>query len=173
MKLEGVNYLIFGKLNQVREVRPGLSETSAKDYYEFYYEVPYVDNKGRQRTRTESSKAEMYFSLYKDKLSLALSGVIKVIEVKTGRLMINHQISEEAGDEIEYADRFRAAHDLNANNIALPEPIKKLRSARRELKDDSVLAKEMISSIARVMTDKILAGLDVTPDVNDPAILKY
>ena len=173
MKLEGVNYLIFGKLNQVRDVRPGLSETQAKDYYEYYYEVPYVDNKGRQRTRQESSKAEMYFSLFKDKLSLTLSGVIKVIEVKTGRLIINHQISEEAGDEIEYADKFRAVHDLNANNIALPEPIKKLRRARRELKDDGVLAKEMIGSIARTMADKILSNLDVTPYVNDPAILKF
>jgi len=173
MKLEGVGYLIFGKLNQVRDVKTGLTETPTKDYYEYSYDVPYVDDKGRQRTRKEWSKAEMYFSLLKDKASFTLSGVIKVIDVKTGRLIINHQISEEAGDEIEYADKFRAAHDLNAYNVALPDAIKKLRKARRELKDEGALAREMIDSIARAMADKILSNLDVTPFVNDPLLIRF
>lgn len=173
INLEGVNYLIFGKLNQVRDVHAGLSETPMNAEYEYSYYVPYTDKKGRQKQRLEWKKGQMYFSLFKDKLSVALAGVIRVVETKTGAVLINHQISEEVIDAIVYADEFRAAHDLTASNVHFDKEIKEFASARRELKDVDTLAKQMINSIATKMSEKILYNLDRTPTVSDPTVLKY
>lgn len=173
VNIEGVNYLIFGKLNQVRDVHAGLSETPMNAEYEYWYYVSYTDKNGRQKKRKEWKKAPMYFSLFKDKLSVALAGVIRVVETKTGAVVINHQISEEAIDKIAFADEFRAAHKLTASNVYFDKEIKEFAGARRELKDVDTLAKQMINSIATKMSAKILYNLDRIPNVSDPTTLKY
>lgn len=171
IKLEGVHYFIFGKINQVREVYYGLSKTPTSAEYEYSYGVPYTDEKGKQKTRTERAKATMHYSLCKNKLSVTIGGSIRVVEAKTGKVVINHQILEERNDEIIYADEFRAPHNLTANNVSFSDNIKKVTVARRELKDVDILAKDIIDSISSATASKILSFLDVTPSVSDPTLL--
>lgn len=173
IKLEGVDYFIFGRLNQVRDLHEGLSETPMSDIYEYWYDVPYIDSKGKKRYKTEWKKGEMYFTLFKDELSLTIAGVIKVIETKTGAVVITHQISEERSDDIMYAGNLRAEHDLNAKNVTFDKRIKELARARRELKDIGTLANDIINSISIKMSGEILSTLDRTPYVVDPTTLKY
>lgn len=173
INLEGVDYLIFGKINQVLDVHSGISKTRMADTYMYWYEVPYTDKKGKRKTRLKSSRAKMYYSLIKDKISLKLAGVIKVVESKTGAVTINHQISEEAMDRIAYADEFSAMHDLSSLNVSIPKEVEKLAKSRRELKDIGILANDMIDSISSSMSRKILSTLDQTRSVSDPITLKY
>jgi len=173
MKLEGVQYLIFGKINQVREVHSGLSRAPMSAEYDYWYEVPYTDDKGKSRTKTEWAKGTMYYSSFKDKLSVTIGGSIRVVEAKTGAVVINHQISEERMDDITYADEFRASHELTADNVSYSDDLKQLAKMRRELKDIDTIAKDMISSIAATMTGKILSSLDITPSISDPTNLTY
>lgn len=171
INLEGVDCLIFGKLNQVRDHQAGLSRTRMQGEYTFHYEETYIDNKGRRRTRPASMNYKMSYRLNKDELTLNLSGVIKIIETDTGAVLINHQISEEGFDSIAYADDVYAAHDPNSSSVGLPDYFKELWSARQELRDSGVLVKDMINSISQQMSSKILTKLDQTPLVSDPVSL--
>jgi tetratricopeptide (TPR) repeat protein len=172
-KLTGVHYLIFGRFTQVRNIRAGLTETQLSDYYQYSYDVAYIDSKGQKAKRKEWANAPLYYSIFKDKLAIALAGTVKVLEVKSGRAVIEYPFSEKTGDEIVYAGKFLAAHDLNADNIRIADEIKKLSGARRELKDEEFFAKEMIKAIANPVAQQILTNLDTAPTLMDPTLLEY
>lgn len=172
-KLEGVDYLIFGKLNQVYEKHDGLSKSPSSAEYDYWYNEPYIDSKGKKDYKTIYAKGTMYYNLYNDKLSVTIGGSIRVVEAKSGAVIINHQISEEKSDVIRYADNFSAPQDLSSSNVEYDKEIKRLASARRELESIDSIVKNMINSIASKATDKILSTIDVTPNLVDPAVLNY
>lgn len=115
----------------------------------------------------------MTYDLFMDGIKVTLAGTIKVIEAKTGAIVINHQIMEEGGDNVIYADNIRAEHDPKSDLVDLDAKTVKLLAGRRELLDIGEIADKMIRSIADTMANKILATLDKTPDVSDPVSLKY
>lgn len=84
IKIEGVDFLLFGKLNQVRDVRSGPTVDRLSAIYQYSYEVPYTDSKGKQRTKTQWSEALMTFDFIKDSFTLYLGGTVKAIAVKQG-----------------------------------------------------------------------------------------
>ncbi|RPI71028.1 MAG: hypothetical protein EHM45_24100 [Desulfobacteraceae bacterium] len=173
IKLTGVHYLVFGRFTQVRNTRAGLTETQVKDSYQYSYDVAYVDSKGQQAKRKEWVSAPMYYSIFKDKSAVALAGTVKVVEVKSGRTVIEFPFSEKTGDEIVYADKFQAKHDLNADNIRVSDEIRRLSGARRELRDEELFAGELIKIIAAPVAQRILTDLDTAPVTMDPTQLTY
>ena len=173
IKLLGVDYLIIGKLNQVRNIRTGPKVDQVAGQYRYRYSVPYVDKHGKNKTRTEYATGNMTYDLFMDGIKVTLAGTIKVIEAKTGAIVINHQIMEEGGDNVIYADNIRAEHDPKSDLVDLDAKTVKLLAGRRELLDIGEIADKMIRSIADTMANKILATLDKTPDVSDPVSLKY
>jgi len=173
LKLTGVDYLVLGKLNQVRDIRAGLSRDRVTGEYEYRYYVPYTDKNGKQKTRTEYVTENMTYDLFRDSIKLALGGAIKVIESKSGVTAINHQIMEEGGDEITYADSFQLAGRRNLDQVTFDSGTRELIDARRQLVDIGVIANKMINAIADTMANKILVALDQPPYVSDPVSLKY
>ncbi|NHZ85447.1 MAG: hypothetical protein GWP19_06160, partial [Planctomycetia bacterium] len=173
INLEGVHYLVFGKINQVRVVHPGLSKNRVSDKYSYSVKVPYVDKNGKRRTEIKWREGTMLYSIYEDKLSVTISGSIRIVEAKTGVVIINHQISEHQSDEIMYANNFSAPHDLSSRSVSYSSDIHNLSNARRELKDVGVFANRITESIANDMTRKILSKLDRTPSISDPTNLTF
>ena len=169
--LTGVDYLIFGKINQVLVTRDGLSESTFETTYSYQHEVAYVDKKGKRRTRYEWADAKAYFKKYKDAISAKLAGAIRVVNSQTGELVINHQIAEQAGDAIEYLGEYRARHDLNASNVSLADEVTRLRNAPSKLEDIDTLTKRMIDAISGTLSAQILSSLDRTPRISDPTTL--
>ena len=173
VKLSGVDYLVIGKLNQVRDLHAGLSRDRASGEYEYRYYVPYTDKNGKQKTRTEYVTERATFDLFQDSIKLTVGGAIKVIESKSGVTAINHQIMEERGDEILYGENFQLAGVRNLDQVTFDSETQKLINARRELVDAGTIVNKMINAIADAVANKILVALDQPPRVSDPSALKY
>lgn len=173
LKLEGVDYLVFGKLNQVREVMPGRTVERLGAPYEYSIEIPYTDSKGRRKTRTEWREAPMSFDLVKDSYSLYLGGTVKVISVKSGAIAVNKQISENGEDRIAYAANVRLSTRHTLDSVIIDSDVAKLLEARRELVDIGEIVNKIILSISNAMSSSILATIDSVPRASDPVSLKY
>ncbi|ARA93177.1 hypothetical protein AWN76_008400 [Rhodothermaceae bacterium RA] len=170
--LEGVDYIIYGKLNQVYVDHDRLERTPVTFRYKYTYSVPYVDDEGRKKTRKETSEHTATANKYEAGVTIKLSGAIRVVDVQTGEVVVNHAIAEEIGDHIEYlGDRVQAQHDLNARNVSVPQEVIRLRNARTELQETDALAKALIDRIAGTFTNQILATIDVAAQVADPTSL--
>jgi len=173
LKLEGVDYLVFGKLNQVRDIRSGPTVERLSAPYEYSVEVPYTDSQGRQKTRTKWYEAPMYFDLIKDGFTMFLGGSVKVISVKTGSVAINMPISEEGGDQIVYATNIRLSTPHTLDSVILDRDVAQLINARREIVDIGEIINKMILSISDAVSSSIVLALDKAPQASDPTFLKY
>ena len=173
IKVRGVNYFIVGKLNQVRHTHAGLSRDRANCQYEYRYFVPYTDKNGKQKTRTEYVTETATFDLFRDSVKITLGGAVKAIEAKSGVTAINHQIMEDGGDQIQYAENIRLAAPRNLDQVTFNRETEALINARRELVDVGEIVNKMINSIADTVANKILVSLDRASQVSDPASLKY
>jgi len=171
LKMEGVDYMLFGKLNQVREVRPGRSVETLRATYEYSYEVPYTDSKGRQRTNTKWAEAPMTFDLIKDSFSVSIGGSFKAVAVKSGAVVISKPIGEDGGDSIAYAVNVRMRHGLN--DVILDPDVKTLLEARNELADVGSVVNKMIQSVSDALANSLLTALDRAASTSDPGSLKY
>lgn len=170
-KLEGVHYLIFGKINQMQEMHPGLSKRSVQAIYRYPHEITKTDKKGKAYRTYEMRDANMVYNVYSDSRSVKLAGAIRVVNAKTGAVVINFQIGESASDAVEYAGEYQARHDLNSQNIELDSDFVRLSKARKSLQDVDSLARSMIENIANKMSNQILQKLDQTPKLSDPRSL--
>ena len=52
-----------------------------------------------------------------------------------------------------------------------PDEFRKLKKARRELKDEDTMTRELIDEIASTVAAEILNTVDLTPNVSDPKTL--
>ena len=173
MKIEGVDFLLFGKLNQVRKVNPGRSVERFSAPYEYSYEVPYTDAKGRQRTQTKWAEAQMAFDLVKESLQVHIGGTFKAVAVKSGAVAVNKQISENGGDAIAFATNVRLSTRHSLDDIIMEKEVKTLLEARRELQDIGAIANGMIEAISDALANSLLTDLDRVSMTTDPASLKY
>ncbi|HPW18386.1 MAG TPA: hypothetical protein PLP83_08400 [Candidatus Aminicenantes bacterium] len=171
LKLEGVDYLVFGKLNQVRHSRPGRTFENASATYEFSFEVPYTDSKGRQKTRTEYRQAPMYFDIVRDGYTLHIGGSVKVIAVKTGRVVLEEPIVQEAGDKVVFATNVRMRHPIDS--VILDNDVVTLLQARQTLADEVSVTNTMIADISNSVASKVLSAIDRPTGTTDPGTLKY
>lgn len=172
--LEGVDYLVFGKLNQVRDAHAGQSRSQNSIKYTYWYYIPYVDDKGKEQKKMEYADGIANYTVLSDRRTVTIGGTIRLVEVKSGAVLVNHQISEERSDQTSYAVDMRADVDLNSNRVTQDgnvQAVLALASARRELRDAGDIAKEMVDSISGTMAVKILQNLDVTSKVPDPSHL--
>ena len=165
-KLKGVHDLIFGKITQVYARRDGLQKKPQTAEYTYSYQTTYTDNKGKQKTKWESEQRTMSYWMNTDRLTLSLSGSVKMIEVRTGTVKIIHQIAETASDDIAFASDFSI--NIEGTNVSVPDHVKTLAKARTRLVDEDTLAKRLIAKIGDAMNDEILSTIDVTPRVSDP-----
>ena len=173
VKMEGVDYMLFGKLNQVRDVRPGRTAETLRSTYEYSYEVPYTDSKGRQRTQTKYADAPMAFDLVKDNFTVTLGGSFKAVAVKTGAIAFNKNISEEGGDSIAFATNVRMSTRHSLESVILDSDVKTLLEARTDLADIGIIVNKMIESISDALANGLLTTLDRASFASDPGTLKY
>ena len=171
LKLKGVDYLVFGKLNQVRDVRPGRTVERGTATYEYSVEVPYTNSKGEQKTRTEYRDAPMAFDIVRDGFNLVLGGSVKAIAVKSGAVILNEPVSQEAGDKIVFATNVRMRHPIDS--VTLSQDVVTLLEARQQLADVGTVANQMITAIAEAASGALLSALDRPASAPDPAMLKY
>ncbi len=164
-RLKGVHYLIFGKLTQVNSVRPQAKEEKMQTKGTQYYSCIKTDRKGKQYESTCSREVSVYFTKHTEKISVSLSGSIKVVSVATGEQLVIHNISTNRSDSIEYAD-------ITSDVSEVPDFLKALAKARRDLKDEDSLTKDIVSEIANKMVSKILDKIDHAQVVTDPIEMK-
>ncbi len=170
--LEGVDYLVFGKINQVHVEQPELKTSVRQDEYEYKVERPYTDDKGKQKIKTEWIKQPLAYRFNEQSITINLSGSVSVVDAHTGESVINYQIDERAFDEIGYVKDYQARHDINDTKLTrISDDLRAYNKARKELRDMNSLVKEKIDVIAAAMTDKILATLDQPTQYPDPTTL--
>ena len=170
LSLLGVDYMIFGKLNQVYETRPEPRMEEVSSSYTYVIEVPDRDRQGRRTTRRETGEGVAYFDRWTASRQIVLSGVIRVVEVSTSSVLINYQISERREDRVDYLTNPRAGRDLRG--VTFPDDIERLLDARQELYSTDVLARDLIDKISDELVDRILDELDHGPTVADPGWLE-
>jgi tetratricopeptide (TPR) repeat protein len=173
LKLEGVQYLLFGKLNQVRDVRPGRTVDRLTARYQYSYEVPYTDSKGRQRSDTKWAWAPMTFDLVKESFTLYIGGIFKAVAVKTGAVAVNKQFSQEGGDNIAYATNIQLSTRHRLDDVILDNEVSNLINAKTQLQDSGGIVNNMILSISDTIVSSLLSMFDQAPNPSDPVSLKY
>ena len=94
---------------------------------------------------------------------------MKVIGVSSGETVVTNNINSKLQDSVLYASDF--SKDIN-NMSNITDTVKGLAGARTNLTDEDSLLKQIVSSIADEMSNKILAKIDITPALNDPLVLK-
>lgn len=166
-RLKGVHYLIFGKLTQVNSVRPAPKEENMRTTGTQNYSCTKTGSKGKQYEGTCSRDVTVSYTKHADKISVSLSGSIKVVSVSTGEQLIYHNITANRSDSVTYADI-----TSDASSVSIPSSLKDLVDAKRELKDEDSLTKEMVAAIAGEMVGKILEKVDRAKSVTDPVEMK-
>jgi len=175
-RLKGVQYLIFGKITQVYVSHEGLRKMSKRAKCTYYYTISYTDEKGKRKNRTVWKEGVASYDVYTDSRTISLSGSIKVIEVGSGEVKIYRQINSRVTDKIKYAENLRLLSSLEqllgySIEILEPDEFRKLKKARRELKDEDTMTRELIDEIVSTVAAEILNTVDLTPDVSDPKTL--
>lgn len=166
-RLKGVHYLIFGKLTQVNSVRLAPKEENMRTTGTQNYSCTKTGSKGKQYEGTCSRDVTVSYTKHSDKISVSLSGSIKVVSVSTGEQLIYHNITANRSDSVTYADI-----TSDASSVSIPSSLKDLVDAKRELKDEDSLTKEMVAAIAGEMVGKILEKVDRAKSVTDPVEMK-
>lgn len=166
-RLKGVHYLIFGKLTQVNSVHPTPKEENMRTTGTQNYSCTKTGSKGKQYEGTCSRDVTVSYTKHADKISVSLSGSIKVVSVSTGEQLIYHNITANRSDSVTYADI-----TSDASSVSIPSSLKDLVDAKRELKDEDSLTKEMVAAIAGEMVGKILEKVDRATSVTDPVEMK-
>jgi tetratricopeptide (TPR) repeat protein len=168
-KVKGVHYLVFGKLTQVKSTQPNERVENVQTTATESYRCIERDRKGKAYETTCSRPTRVYFQRHTQSLSLALSGSVRVVKVSTGEQVISHNISTKREDKIVYADGF--TRDI-VNEVTVDRSVEELARARRELKDEDSLAKDMIGEVSDEMVRRILDKIDRDATVSDPVDLK-
>lgn len=167
-RLKGVHYLIFGKLTQVNSVRPAPKEENLRTTGKQGYDCSKgYDKKGREIVGTCYRDVTVSYTKHSDKISVSLSGSIKVVSVSTGEQLIFHNITANRSDSVTYAD---ITSDISS--VTIPSSLKDLANAKKELKDEDSMAKDMVAAIAGEMVGKILDKVDRVKSVTDPVEMK-
>ena len=131
-KLEGVHYLIFGKINQVSDVHVGLSKTPMRTTYDYWYEVPYTDSKGKRRAKTQWAKGDLYYSLYNDKRTVKLAGAIRGGRGQNRRS--DHQPSNRRNRRwIKFPMTITSEQPMTSLHTSYPSAMKSKTSQRPEM----------------------------------------
>ena len=169
--IEGVDFLVFGKINQLEKTHKGSQRSVRQATYQYGIERAYTDSKGKEKTRTEWIEQPMSYTIISDARKIQMSGAIRVVDVRSSEVVINYIIDRVAADDIEYAQGYKARHDLNGENIKLDDSIKRLAQARQELKEENSLAREMIDLISDEMANRLLNTLDVAGNAPDPTVI--
>lgn len=162
-QLKGVHYLIFGKLSQVNVIRPNPKEESVQTPGDYHYKCIETEKDGKQYETTCWKKVPVYFDRTSAKIDISLTGSIKVVSVATGEQVIFHSITAKASDSVQYADIKTDISDIN-----IPAELGNLTKARRDLKDEDALAREIISEITGEMVSKIINKIDRKQTAQDP-----
>ena len=169
--IEGVDFLIFGKINQLEKNHAGQRRSNRQTSYEYSVERTYKDSEGKQKKRTEWVEQPMTYTVISDARDVVMSGAIRAVNARTSEVAINYIIDRQSGDQVEYAHSYQARHDLKASNIKLNSSFTELARARKELKEENTLAREMIDIISEDMANSILNTLDVAGRASDPTVI--
>jgi tetratricopeptide (TPR) repeat protein len=167
-KLKGVNYLVFGKLNQVNLKAPG---KKSKNYYEEIqkgYACIKTNKKGQTYEDTCYQKAKLGYVETSASISLTMGGSFKLLNVASGEQTINTNFNINKADQVKYATDF--SEDLSQVNAS--SGLVALAKERQELSDDDTLMKQVVDELTNDAVSKILAKLDTAQSYNDPVSLK-
>jgi len=168
-RLKGVDYLIFGKITQVRSVHQGLRSNQKYTQGDEAYRCYKRGRKGKTYETWCHRKVQVSYELYSDKISVALGGSIKVLSVSTGEAKLQYSINEKEEDSIKYVDNILCRCDVD--NTEIDDEIERLAEERQEMSDEDTLGKKIISNITDSMSQRILSKIDITPNVSDPISL--
>lgn len=165
-KLKDVEYIVFGKINRLRIV-PKSTSNRQKDTYTYRYDCIKTNRKGEQYKGTCYVEKDMSYVLKKASISVEVGGSIKIVEVNTGRTLVNHPIKEKEVDQIEYASDITV--NIHDSSIDIPRKVEELLKARDQLEDEGDLVDVIVKKIGKELGLKILTNIDITPPVSDPA----
>lgn len=169
-QLKGVDYLIFGKITQVRSVHQGLNSQVKGTQGEERYRCQERRKDGKVYETWCERKVPIRYELFNDKISVAVAGSTKVISVATGSSQVQYSINEKEDDSVNYADNVQC--NCDGENTTYDKEIKRLMGERKEIADEDSLGKKIIDKITDSMSQEILKKIDITPNLKDPISLK-
>lgn len=167
-QLKGVNYLIFGKLNQVKLSEPKAKSENKQTAGNRSYDCTKVDKKGKTYDSTCYQKITVNYSVVSNSISLTMGGSFKVLGVSSGEQVVASNFSLNKADSVKYATGFSSPLDSSGIN----DDIKALAGERQELVGEDSLMKGVISELTDDAARQMLAKLDATPALNDPVSIK-
>ena len=166
--VQGVDYLVFGKINQLLIDHNAPKKTPQRGKYELKVETPYTDEEGNRKTRTEWREYPLQYNLIEESMVINMGGAITAVNAVTGEIAVSHQIDQQAADQVAYVKEYVARHDLGQDGIRLSKQLVDYARAREELQDTNTLANGMIEAVSTQMAESILHTLDQAPTIADP-----
>lgn len=164
-QLKGVDFIIFGKINQLRSVPKSTSQT-IRDTYQFNYDCRKQDSKGQWYNGTCAVDKPMTYILKKASLSVEVGGSVKIVDVYSGRTVLTYPLREKESDQVEYATD--PSIDPSAQGVFIFGKMPELLKARNQLTEESDMIDKVVKRIGDELGLKILTTVDVTPSEPDP-----
>jgi len=180
--LEGVDYLVIGKLTQVQVEHPGDTPQLQSIVGQQRYSCTKTRNDGSTYTANCWRDIPVEYYYHSDRLVIRVSGSASVVDVKTGEQVGSCSLQAVAEDSVEWADTFRRASDQEP--ITLVErnrtggleiddyDVLYLIDGNRNLKSEGDLAASVIEKLSQDSSDMILDAVDSPKSINDPVELQ-
>ncbi len=167
-QLKGVDYIIFGKINQLRSV-PNSSSTTIRDKYQFNYDCQKQKSSGEWYNGTCSVEKPMTYTLNKASLSVEVGGSVKIVDVYSGRTVLTYPLRDKESDYVEYATD--PSVDPDASGVHVFSKMLELLKARNQLAEESDMIDKVVKRIGDELGLKILTTIDTTPGEPEPTNL--
>lgn len=167
--LKGVDYIIFGKINQLSIV-PKSSSKIVRDTYQLNYTCIKRDDKGRNYESVCTANKPMTYTLNKASISLDVGGSVKIVDVYSGRTVLSYPLREKESDQVEYATD--PSIDPSAQDVHVFSNLPELLKARNELKEETDIINTAVKRIGDELGLKILTTIDVTPSEPEPTSVR-
>ncbi len=175
-KIQGVRYLVIGKLTQVRVSGEPLRTDSKATVGTVPYECTKTNRDGEPYRSTCHREVRVDYRESSASLQLRVAGSVRVVDVQTGEQLASHPLEGVAEDAVHFVEdpsvdgRVVSLTMWGHNNgVGVRDrELRRLVDARRDLRDEGAMADEIVSGLARAAAEAILEAVDVPDREADP-----
>ncbi len=180
-RLEGVDYLVVGKLTQVQVEHPGDQPQTRSVMTRQRYDCVKTSSSGNTYNDHCFRDVPVEYTYHSDHLAIRVAGSVTVVDVETGEQVGSKALDASARDSVEWADAFRRAS--NQESVTVVEinrrggletsdyAVLHLAERTRTLRSEGELASDVVEQIARDAAGVVVGSVDNPGPLKDPAEL--
>lgn len=175
-KIQGVRYLVIGKLTQVRFDNPGLRRESKSTVGTKPYSCTKTRSNGDSYQGTCHSEVRVDYVEIQGSIGIQIAGSVKVVDVLSGEQLVSQPIEAVANDAVHYIE----SPTVGGNTVQLTmwqhndgigvrdRDLRQMAEARRDLADEGSLASSVVDYLSTQAAGAAVDVIDIDDNLADP-----